>query len=94
MAPKEVEKIVTGARDILIVPESIRTHDKVRVRNTMMAERIEALVVLENQHVDSLNGYVSKRDSLLFVSTRSQGDSCITRVLPPKNCDSVDWDIT
>jgi hypothetical protein len=66
MAPKEVEKIVTGARDILIVPESIRTHDKVRVRNTMMAERIEALVVLENQHVDSLT-WISIQKGLLIV---------------------------
>ena len=48
VALKDVEKIVTRARDILIVPEFIRTHDKVRVRNTMMAERIEALVVLDN----------------------------------------------
>jgi hypothetical protein len=66
MAPKEVEKIVTGARDILIVPESIRTHDKVRVRNTMMAERIEALVVLENQHVDSLT-WICIQKGLLIV---------------------------
>ena len=72
-ALKDVEKIVTRARDILIVPESIRTHDKVRVMNTMMAERIEALVVLDNQHVDSLTWIcIQKRLPIVRFNTGSR----------------------